>query len=177
VAKHSRRRRLRAPTRRPPASGAGGPRRRSGRRAASLGAYWARTLRRKKNRPLVFGAAAFVIILAFVAAMLPDHWPRRMVVTAYCPCTECCGPNARGITASGRPVSANGGRFVAADTDLPFGTLLLIPGYNDGRPTEVLDRGGAIKGNRLDVYFPTHEEAKRWGVRRLEVGRVEAARR
>jgi 3D (Asp-Asp-Asp) domain-containing protein len=97
-----------------------------------------------------------------------------MVVTAYCPCTECCGPNARGITASGRPVSANGGKFVAADRDLPFGTLLLIPGYNDGQPTEVLDRGGAIKGNRLDVYFPTHEEAKHWGVRRLVVDRVES---
>jgi len=141
-----------------------------------LPARWSRALRRKRNRPIVLGAVAAVLAISLFAALLPTRWPRRMLVTAYCPCTECCGTNAQGITASGRPVSANGGKFVAADTDLSFGTLLLIPGYNDGRPTEVLDRGGAIKGNRLDVYFPTHEEAKQWGVRRLVVDRVDAAR-
>src|SRR4051812_39794704 len=72
----------------------------------------------------------------------------RMEVTAYCPCTKCCGENAEGITASGHTVSYNGGRFVAADTDvLPFKTKLIIPGYH-GAPVEVIDRGGAIKGNK-----------------------------
>jgi hypothetical protein len=33
----------------------------------------------------------------------------------------------------------------------------------------VLDRGGAIKGHRLDVLFPTHEQARAWGVRKLRV--------
>jgi 3D (Asp-Asp-Asp) domain-containing protein len=145
--------------------------------ARSLSRLWSRVLRRKRNRPIVLGAAATILLAALFLAIAPQHWPRRMLVTAYCPCTECCGPNAQGITASGRPVSANGGKFVAADRDLPFGTMLLIPGYNDGRPTEVLDRGGAIKGDRLDAYFPTHEQAKQWGVRWLEVDRVETARR
>jgi 3D (Asp-Asp-Asp) domain-containing protein len=122
---------------------------------------------RRANR-LVLAAAATILVLSLVLALLPD-WPRTMVVTAYCPCTRCCGPNACGITASGKPVTANGGRFVAADRDLPFGTMLIIPGYNNGRPVEVLDRGGAIKGNRLDVFFPTHQEARQWGVRRLKV--------
>jgi hypothetical protein len=55
-----------------------------------------------------------------------------MEVTAYCPCTKCCGPNAHGITASGKEVSYNGGVFVAADTShYPFGTKLSVPGYND----------------------------------------------
>ncbi len=90
----------------------------------------------------------------------------RMMVTAYCPCTKCCGPNAHGVTASGKPVSYNDGHFVAADTRfLPFGTQLLIPGYNNGSPVPVIDRGGAIKGNRLDVFFPTHQEAREWGRR------------
>jgi 3D (Asp-Asp-Asp) domain-containing protein len=129
---------------------------------------------RRANR-LVVAAAVAVLLLSLVTALLPD-WPRTMVVTAYCPCTRCCGPNARGITASGKRVTANNGRFVAADRDLPFGTMLIIPGYNDGRPVEVLDRGGAIRGNRLDVFFPTHGEARQWGVRRLQVGRAAAAR-
>lgn len=94
----------------------------------------------------------------------------EMEVTAYCACPKCCGPNARGITASGKPVAYNDGRFVAADTRLlPFGTRLLVPGYHDGIPVEVIDRGGAIKGNKLDVYFPTHEQARQWGRRKVMV--------
>ena len=97
-----------------------------------------------------------------------------MEVTAYCPCTKCCGPLAHGVTASGRPVSHDSGRFVAADTGiLRFGTLLEIPGYHDARPVEVIDRGGAIKGYKLDVYYPTHEEARLWGRRMLNVYVVE----
>jgi len=93
-----------------------------------------------------------------------------MEVTAYCPCARCCGPRAQGLTASGRRVSFNGGRFVAADTRLlRFNTKLLIPGYADGSPVQVVDRGGAIKGNKLDVFFPTHEEARRWGRQKLLV--------
>lgn len=92
-----------------------------------------------------------------------------MEVTAYCPCPKCCGAQAVGITASGLNVSYNAGRFVAADTDvLPFGTKVLVPGY-DAQPVEVIDRGGAIRGNRLDVFFPTHEEALRWGRRIVAV--------
>jgi 3D (Asp-Asp-Asp) domain-containing protein len=86
-----------------------------------------------------------------------------MEVTAYCACPKCCGPNAQGITASGKLVDYNGGKFVAADTSvLPFGTRLLIPGY-DAQAVEVIDRGGAIKGNHLDVFFATHEQALQWG--------------
>lgn len=94
---------------------------------------------------------------------------RRMRVTAYCPCPKCCGRWADGVTTSGRPVTANGGRFVAADKALPLGTLLVVPGYADGKPVPVLDRGGAIRGRRLDVFFPTHQQARRWGVRWLDV--------
>ncbi len=87
-----------------------------------------------------------------------------MEVTAYCPCEKCCGPNAVGLTASGKPVTHNAGRFVAADTTvLPFGSELQIPGYHGSTAVPVLDRGGAIKGNKLDVYFPSHEEALQWG--------------
>jgi 3D (Asp-Asp-Asp) domain-containing protein len=86
-----------------------------------------------------------------------------MNVTAYCPCPKCCGKNAKGLTASGKPISFDGGHFVAAPSQYAFGTQLIIPGYNGGQPVQVLDRGGAIKGNHLDVFFPTHEQAKAWG--------------
>jgi 3D (Asp-Asp-Asp) domain-containing protein len=93
-----------------------------------------------------------------------------VLVTAYCGCSKCCGPNARGLTASGRSIAYNGGRFVAADTKVfKFDTQLVIPGYAGGEPVEVIDRGGAIKGYHIDVFFPTHEEAKAWGKRWIAV--------
>ena len=109
-----------------------------------------------------------------VAVFGPHYRTLRMEVTAYCPCTKCCGENAQGITASGRDVSYNNSRFVAADTSvLPFHTKLVIPGYHSGATVEVIDRGGAIKGNKLDLYFPTHEEALQWGRQWVEVSIVE----
>ena len=93
-----------------------------------------------------------------------------MEVTAYCACKKCCGPRAQGVTASGRPVSHNGGRFVAADTRLlKFNTKLIVPGYADGAAVPVIDRGGAIKGTKLDVYFASHQEARQWGRRWVPV--------
>ena len=62
-----------------------------------------------------------------------------------------------------------GDTFVAADGRYPFDTEMLIPGYSNSQPVKVLDRGGAIKGNRLDVFFATHEEALQWGVQYLKV--------
>lgn len=107
------------------------------------------------------------------AVVEPSPFNKRVIlmeVTAYCPCPKCCGPDAQGITASGKDVSYNDGRFVAADTHvLPFGTRLQVPGYGDAQPVEVIDRGGAIKGQKLDVFFPTHEAALKWGRQKLEV--------
>jgi len=93
-----------------------------------------------------------------------------MLTTAYSPDARSCGKWADGYTASGYSVWTHGMKLVAADTNvLPFGTLVSIPGYNGGRPVPVLDRGGKIKGNRLDLLYPTHEIALRWGAQRLTV--------
>lgn len=93
-----------------------------------------------------------------------------MTVTAYSPDHRSCGKWADGITASNKSVWTNGMKLVAADTRLlPFGTLLSVPGYDEGRVVPVLDRGGAIKGARLDVLYPTHAIALNWGVQRLPV--------
>ncbi len=94
----------------------------------------------------------------------------RMRVTAYSPDHRSCGVHADGITASGYSVDVNGGRLVAADRRLfPFGALVSVPGYSSGQVVPVLDRGGAIKGSRLDVLYPTHEIARRWGVQHVDV--------
>ena len=114
------------------------------------------------------------------AAAVPESPPspravtRRCRVTAYCPCAACCGrwartPMARRTTAAGAPLAeliAAGVPFCAAASDIPFGTVIDIPGYGQAK---VLDRGGAIRGDRLDVFFPNHQAALAWGVRDLTV--------
>lgn len=89
---------------------------------------------------------------------------RSFEVTAYCPCEICCGRWADGYTASGLPAE---GWLLAAPSEIPFGTLLVIPGYADGLPVPVLDRGP--KDNKLEVFFPTHQEALEWGRQQLKV--------
>lgn len=92
----------------------------------------------------------------------------RMRVTAYCPCRKCCGEHSDGHTACLHKIRS-GDAFVAADKRYCFGTEMIITGYNDGEPVKVLDRGGAISGDRLDVFFHSHEEALEWGVKYLDV--------
>ncbi|MHC4618100.1 MAG: 3D domain-containing protein [Planctomycetota bacterium] len=92
----------------------------------------------------------------------------EMRVTAYCPCESCCGEYADGITACGHQIQP-GDAFVAADGEYEFGTEMVIPGYSHSEPVKVLDRGGAIQGDRLDVFFHSHQEALNWGVKYLQV--------
>lgn len=93
-----------------------------------------------------------------------------MTVTAYSPDHRSCGEFADGQTATLHSVFTNAMKLVAADPRmLPMGTMLSIDGYDGGDIVPVLDIGGAIKGNRLDVLFPTHEQAMEWGVREIDV--------
>jgi 3D (Asp-Asp-Asp) domain-containing protein len=92
----------------------------------------------------------------------------RMRVTAYCACRRCCGKFADGITACGHKIR-RGDTFAAADKRYSFGTEMVVAGYNKGKPIKVLDRGGAIRGNKLDVFFPTHKKARKWGVKYIDV--------
>jgi len=86
-------------------------------------------------------------------------------ITAYCACSKCCG-KATGRTASGTRATA--GRTVAASSKFAFGTKLNI----NGHVYTVEDRGGAIQGNKIDIYMNTHAEALQWGVRYMTVSVV-----
>ncbi len=97
--------------------------------------------------------------------------------TGYCKCPDCCGWKRNllmqpvyaygpqkgerkklGVTASGTKAKPG---TIAADTSVfPFGTRMKIPGYGWGT---VEDRGGAIKGGKIDLFFKTHKQALEWG--------------
>lgn len=78
-------------------------------------------------------------------------------ITYYCACTKCCGAYATGTTASGTHVQA--GRTIAAPSRYAFGTKMKI--FDNVYTVE--DRGGAITGNKIDIYVDSHEEALRLG--------------
>lgn len=93
-----------------------------------------------------------------------------MTVTAYSPDAASCYPSDDGYTATNHSVWTNAMELVAADTRiLPFGSMITVPGYAEDHVVPVLDRGGAIKGNRLDLLFPTHASARQWGVKRVPI--------
>lgn len=85
-------------------------------------------------------------------------------ITHYCACSICCGEYSNGITASG--TTAQAGRTIAVDPSLiPLGSSVVINGH-----TYVAeDTGGAIKGNRIDVFVSSHSEALANGVYYAEV--------
>lgn len=73
-----------------------------------------------------------------------------------------------GITYSGVKVTRDLYSTVAADLDVfPIGTILFIPGYGYG---VVADKGAAIKGNKVDLYYETVEDVyKHWGKKTVDV--------
>ena len=107
-----------------------------------------------------------------------------MVTTAYCPCEICCSwtrdskgnpvvsagrgrgkPKKVGVTASGTRAKPG---TIAADTRYyPMGTVMYVEGYGYG---VVEDRGGKIRGrHHIDLFYPTHAEAKAWGRKKQSV--------
>lgn len=99
----------------------------------------------------------------------------EVVATAYCSCEICCGEWAlnRPLDDNGNEIiyTASGARAyadhtIAVDTDVfPFGTVLV---YN-GIEYVAEDTGSAIIGNKIDIYFDSHEEAWNWGKQEIEV--------
>ena len=98
------------------------------------------------------------------ATQAPAGALQRVIVTGYCSCPQCCGPNANGLTSSG--TKAQLGTISADPAVFAPGTQLNVPGYGEG---VVEDTGARVKGYRIDVWFPTHAEAQAWGRREMYV--------
>lgn len=79
-------------------------------------------------------------------------------ITHYCNCSKCCGKWAGGLTASGTKPTQ--GRTIAVDTKvIPMGSKVEI----NGHIYTAEDTGGAIKGNKIDIFISSHSEAYRKG--------------
>lgn len=102
---------------------------------------------------------------------------KKLLITAYCKCQKCCGwerswfgrpvyasgpqkgkPKKVGVTASG--TRAKKGTIAADLSRYPFNTIMYIPDYGYGR---VEDCGSGVKGNHIELFFGSHQQALNWG--------------
>ncbi|HLS09480.1 3D domain-containing protein [Lentibacillus sp.] len=102
-----------------------------------------------------------------------EQYPSATVVaTGYTAGVESTGKSPDhpeyGITYSGVKVKRDLYSTIAADLDVyPIGTIMYIPGYGYG---VVADKGGAINGNKIDLYYETVEDVySEWGKKEVEV--------
>lgn len=91
-------------------------------------------------------------------------------LTAYCSCEKCCGiwaynrPDGIVYGAIGEELKEN--YSIAVDPNvIPYRSEVII----NGKTYKAQDCGGAIKGNRIDVYFEDHNDALEFGVQYKEV--------
>lgn len=90
-----------------------------------------------------------------------EYTMRATAYTAYC-------PGCSGITANGTDLRTNPNqKVIAVDPRvIPLGTKVWVEGYGEAIAA---DTGGAIKGNKIDVFIPTDGQARNWGVRTVTV--------
>ncbi len=83
-----------------------------------------------------------------------------MQATAYCD---------NGYTASGRPTRRDAGGYSTIAVDprvIPLGSRVYVEGYGYAIAADI---GGAIRGNRIDLFVPSQAEAQSWGRRSVNV--------
>lgn len=84
--------------------------------------------------------------------------------SAYTASCEGCS----GITSTGINLKANpNAKVISVDpTVIPLGSKVYVEGYGEAIAG---DTGGAIKGNRIDVFIPSQQDAINFGVKQLKV--------
>ncbi|MFC4410400.1 3D domain-containing protein [Chungangia koreensis] len=81
--------------------------------------------------------------------------------TAYCP--GCSGTTAIGIDLRTNPDQ----KVIAVDPNvIPLGSRVWVEGYGEAIAG---DTGGAIKGNKIDVFIPSYDDAIQWGVKKVKI--------
>ena len=81
-----------------------------------------------------------------------------MEATAYTAFCEGCS----GVTANGTDLRANPSlKVIAVDPSvIPLGTKVWVEGYGEAIAA---DTGGAIKGNKIDLFMADKSDASEWG--------------
>ncbi|KMY50413.1 LysM peptidoglycan-binding and 3D domain-containing protein [Peribacillus loiseleuriae] len=87
-----------------------------------------------------------------------------VTATAYtASCNGCSGITATGINLKNNPDT----KVISVDPSvIPLGSKVYVEGYGNAIAG---DTGGAIKGNKIDVFVPNLQDAKNWGRKNVKV--------
>lgn len=122
-----------------------------------LGAMSIRQAREQEARAELAAAYEMIGVYQYIG---------ECTVTAYCPCSECCGRWADGLTATGLPA---GPGIVAVDPEvIQLGSTVII----DGLKYLAADVG--VSGKHVDIAVSSHEQAVELGIRSEKVWISEA---
>lgn len=99
-----------------------------------------------------------------VQAAAMEEKTLKMTATAYTANCEGCS----GVTANGTDLHANpNSKVIAVDPSIiPLGTKVWVEGYGEAIAA---DTGGAIKGNKIDLFMASHSDATNWGSKTVQV--------
>ncbi len=119
--------------------------------------------------------AIFIFVIGILTSVLNPFSATNLraevfTATAYCSCVKCCNKNPAdkwyGITATGKV--AQWGTVAVDRRIIKLGSKLQIEGFPN-TTFRAEDVGGAIKGNHIDIWFPSHKEALNFGVKKMAV--------
>ena len=88
----------------------------------------------------------------------------KVTATAFTAnCKGCSGVTSTGINLKKNPDA----KIIAVDPDvITLGTKVWVEGYGEAIAADI---GGAIKGNKIDVFMSSNKEAVNWGRRTVTV--------
>jgi uncharacterized protein YabE (DUF348 family) len=100
------------------------------------------------------------------SAAAPSSGGKEFYVNSTAYTANCNG--CSGVTATGVNLKANpNAKVIAVDPSvIPLGTKVYVEGYGYATAS---DTGGAIRGSKIDVFFPSKSQAYQWGTKRVKV--------
>ena len=119
--------------------------------------------------------AIFIFVIGILTSMLNPLLVTNLraevfKATAYCSCEKCCNKKTSnklyGITATGE--EAKWGTVAVDRKVIKLGSRLKIEGFTN-TTFRAEDVGVAIKGNHIDIWFPSHKDALKFGVKKMVV--------
>jgi len=120
------------------------------------------TVKEKQDKVVAVGTK----VSAQTVSRGADNVSKEFFVSSTAYTANCNG--CSGVTATGVNLRANPGvKVIAVDPSvIPLGTKVYVEGYGYA---VAADTGSAIKGNKVDVFFASKEDAYRWGRRTVKI--------
>ncbi|USK70356.1 G5 and 3D domain-containing protein [Peribacillus asahii] len=125
-----------------------------------------KVIKEKQDQVVAVGTKAPTPTATYASNVSSSSGGKEIYVssTAYtASCNGCSGVTATGMNLKSNPHA----KVIAVDPNvIPLGSKVHVEGYGYA---VAADKGGAIKGNKIDVFIPSKSEAYRWGVKRVKV--------